>query len=81
MNAKIKAAWSAARVSARRDLGIFFVMMILALVAALIAVPIILILTMLSDWAWGAVAVAFVVWIIFGETITATVRAYRGEKP
>ena len=81
MKTKIKAALTAARASAKRDLGIFFVMMIFALVAIVIAVPVILVLGLMPEWAWPVVGVAVVIWFVFGDTITATVRAYRSEKP
>ena len=81
MKAKIKAALSAARASAKRDLGIFFVMMILAVVALVIAVPVILVLGLMPEWAWPALGVGLVVWFVFGDTISATVRAFRSEKP
>ena len=81
MKTKIKAALTAARVSAKRDLGIFFVMMIFALVAIVIAVPVILVLGLMPEWAWPMVGVGLVIWFVFGDTISATVRAFRSEKP
>lgn len=81
MKTKIKAALTAARVSAKRDLGIFFVMMIFAVVALVIAVPVILVLGLMPEWAWPVVGVGVVIWFVFGDTISATVRAYRSEKP
>ena len=81
MKTKIKAALVAARASAKRDLGIFFVMMILAVVALVIAVPVILVLGLMPEWAWPVVGVGLVIWFVFGDTISATVRAFRSEKP
>ncbi|MBB1614485.1 hypothetical protein A9978_18770 [Pseudomonas sp. UMC65] len=81
MKTKIKAALTVARASAKRDLGIFFVMMILAVFALVIAVPVILVLGFMPEWAWPVLGVGLVIWLVFGDTITATVRAYRSEKP
>lgn len=81
MKTKIKAALAAARSSAKRDLGIFFVMMILAVVALVIAVPVILVLGLMPEWAWPVIGVGLVIWFVFGDTINATVSAYRSEKP
>ena len=81
MKTKIKAAWAAARIAIRRDLGIFFVMMILAVVALVIAVPMILVLGLIPEWSWPALGVGLVVWCVFGDTISATVHAFRSEKP
>lgn len=81
MNQRLKNAWAAARTTAKRELGIFFVMMIFALVVALIAVPIILLLTFLPDWAWLFLFGFGVSRLIFGETISAAINAYRGEQP
>lgn len=78
MNEKIKAALSAARDSAKREAGALIVMGVLSLIAVLVAVPIIFLLNFLPDWAWAAIFSAFVVWLFFGETILAAVRAYRG---
>ena len=81
MKTKIKAAWAAARIAIRRDLGLFFVMMILAVVALVIAVPVILVLGLLPEWAWPVLGVGLVIWLVFGNTISATLRAFRSEKP
>ena len=81
MKTKIKSALAAARSSVKRDLGIFFVMMIFSAVALVIAVPLILVLGLMPEWAWPAIGVAVVIWFVFGDTISATVRAYRSEKP
>lgn len=81
MKTKIKAALTAARSSAKRDLGIFFVMMIFAVVALVIAVPVILVLGLMPEWAWPVIGVGLVIWFVFGDTISATVRAFRSEKP
>jgi hypothetical protein len=78
MNPRLKAAWAAARKSAKREAGLFIAMMIFALVVALIAVPITLLFTFLPDWAWLVLLGIGVIWLIFGETIAAAINAYRG---
>jgi hypothetical protein len=81
MNHRLKAAWAAARTSAKREAGLFIAMMIFALVVALVAAPIILLFTFLPDWAWLVLFGIGVIWLIFGETIAAAIEAYRGEQP
>ena len=81
MNPRLKAAWAAARISAKREAGLFSAMMIFALVVSLIAVPMILLFTFLPDWAWLVLFGIGVIWLIFGETIAAAINAYRGEEP
>ena len=56
-------------------------MMIFAAVALVIAVPVILVLGLIPEWAWPAIGVAVVIWFVLGDTISAIVRAYRSEKP
>lgn len=80
MTPKLRAAWAAFKQSAKRDLGLFLVMTIFALCVAVLVVPIVLVMTFLPDWTWWIWSVAFVVWLLFGDTLVAVVRAYRGEK-
>ena len=56
-------------------------MMIFGLVVAVVAFPIILLFQFLPDWAWLVLFGIAVIWLIFGETIAATINAYRGEEP
>jgi len=79
--AKRQAGWAAVKKNAKRELGILLVMVILGLVGAVIAVPFILGISFLPDWALWSLFTAWVAWIVFGETISAGVRAYRGVKP
>lgn len=81
MKSKLKAAWAAARTSAKRELGLFAFMMIFAFVVALVAVPIILLLSLLPDWTCWLLVAAWLVWVVLGDTIAASVRAFRGERP
>jgi len=81
MNHRLKAAWVAARTSAKREAGLFIAMMIFGLVVALVALPIILLFQFLPDWAWLVLFGIGFIWMIFGETISAAINAYRGEQP
>ena len=81
MNDKVRAAWMATKSSAKRELGLFVFMMIFGLCAGLVALPIIFVMTLLPDWTWWLLAAALVIWVLFGETITAAVRAYREQQP
>lgn len=78
---KMRDAWAAVKKSARRELGILLVMVIFGLVAAIIAVPVILGLFFLPDWALWTLVAAWAAWMVFGDTIAAGVRAYRGLEP
>lgn len=75
---RVAAAWSAAKKSARRELGLFLVMMIFSACVVVVALPIIYIMSLLPGWTWWIWSVAGVVWWIFGDTIASAVRAYRG---
>lgn len=81
MNPRLKAACAAARTSAKREAGLFIVMIIFGLVVAVVAFPIILLFQFLPDWAWLVLFGIGFIWLIFGETISATINAYRGEQP
>lgn len=75
---RLTAAWSAATKSAKRELGLFLVMMIFAACAVVVALPVIYLMTWLPDWTWWIWSIAGLVWLLFGETIASAVRAYRG---
>lgn len=68
----------AVKKAAKRELGVLFVMVIFGVAAAMIAIPLIFVISLLPGWT---VVVLLVVWLVFGETIAAGVRAYRGVKP
>ncbi|MNF15661.1 hypothetical protein D3C80_2183700 [compost metagenome] len=55
-------------------------MTILSLCAVVLVVPLLLLMSFLPDWTWWIWSAAFVIWLLFGDTIVAVVRAYRGEK-
>jgi hypothetical protein len=80
MTPKLRAAWVAFKQSAKRELGLFLVMTIFALCAAVLVVPIVLLVTLLPAWTWWIWSPAFVIWLLFGDTLAAVVRAYRGVK-
>lgn len=77
MKNKLKAALSAAKKTAGRELGLFMFMMVFGLVAAIVAFPLILVLAFLPDWAWIALIVAAITWFFVGDTIKAAIGAYR----
>ena len=35
----------------------------------------------LPDWAWYPLGIAYLIWPLFGDTIAAGYRAYRGDQP
>lgn len=77
MSEKIRNALRTAKSSAKRELGMLFFMTIFGLVAAVIVAPIIFVMSLLPDWTWILWLVAFFVWLVFGETISSAIRAYR----
>lgn len=78
---KMRDAVRAVKQTAKRELGLIFVMMIFGVAALLVGVPLIWAVSLLPDWAVGTLIAAWVIWLVFGETIAAGVRAYRGVKP
>lgn len=81
MNRKIGAAWKAAKSSAKRELGLLVFMVIFGLCVAIVALPIIYVMSLLPDWTWWIWAGAALIWVLFGETIASAVRAYREPRP
>lgn len=80
MREKIKRALDATKKGAGRDVKMFLVMLLLSLCGAAIALPFILAMTFLPDWSLVVLMCAAAVWVVFGDTITAAVKAYRGDK-
>lgn len=80
MTHKFRAAWATFKQCAKRDLGVFLVMTILALCAAALVVPLVWVISFLPDWTWWIWTAAGLIWLFLGDTIVAVVRAYRGEK-
>lgn len=80
MNSKLKAALAAAKKSAGHELGILAVMVVFGVAAAIVATPVIFVMSYLPDWSWLVLLGCGFVWMVFGETISAAVSAYRGEK-
>lgn len=79
MNQRLKAALAAAKKSAGRELGILAVMVVFGIAAAVVAAPVIFVMSYLPDWAWLVMLGCGFVWMVFGETISAAVSAYRGQ--
>ncbi|HAL69302.1 MAG TPA: hypothetical protein DCP84_16720 [Pseudomonas sp.] len=71
----------AVKKTAKRELGVLFVMVIFGIAVALIAAPLIMAISLMPEWAWWALIAVGVVWMVFGETIAAGIRAYRGGRP
>lgn len=56
-------------------------MIVFCLIVLAIAIPIIiLLLQYLPSWAWYPLGAAFLIWWLFGETIAAGYRAFRGDQ-
>jgi len=80
-NQKIRSAWSAAKKSAKRELGLFVFMMVFGLCVVAVALPVIYLASFLPDWTWWIWVAACLAWFLFGETISVAVQAYREERP
>lgn len=78
---KMREVVRAVRKTAKRELGLLLVMGIFGLAATAIAIPLILVISLLPGWAVWVMFAAWGLWLVFGETIAAGVRAYRGVKP
>jgi len=63
-----------------RDLGLHLFMVVFCLIALAICLPFIWLLQFLPDWAWYPLGIAFLIWLLFGDTIAAGYRAYRGNQ-
>lgn len=81
MNAKLKAAIVAAKKSIERELGMLFVISILAILGIVIALPIMWALAIMPDWATYMLGASWVIYLLFGDTLSAAARAFREEKP
>lgn len=77
---KIKDVLLSVKSSAKRELGIFFVMTIFALIAAVIAIPVILVLGLIPDWGFWAISIIALIWFVFQETIAAAIKTFRENK-
>lgn len=80
MREKIKRALEATKKAADRDVKMFLVMVFLSLIGVAIALPFIWAMTFLPDWSLVVLMCAAAVWVVFGDTISAAVKAYRGDK-
>lgn len=55
-------------------------MIVFCLIVLAIGLPIIWLLQFLPDWVWYPLGTAWVVWLLFGDTIAAGCRAFRGDR-
>ncbi len=77
---RLRAALSAMSRTAKRDLGLHLFMIVFCLIVLAIGLLFIWLLQFLPDWAWYPIGIAFVIWLLFGDTIAAGYRAYRGDQ-
>ncbi len=78
---RLRAALSAMSRTGKRDFGLHPFMMVFCLIVLAIGLPFIWLLQFLPDWAWCPLGIAFLIWLLFGDTIAAGYRAYRGDQP
>lgn len=77
----IQKAFDVLKKGVGRDIGLFVFMLVFGLIGAVVALPIIWVMQFLPGWGWGAIGAAWVVWLIFGDTLAQAWRAYQEEKP
>lgn len=78
---RLRAAMYAMGRTGKRDLGLHLFMIVFCLIVLAVAFPFVLLIQYVPDWAWYPLGAALVVWLIFGDTIAAGYRAFRGERP
>ncbi|MCO7513757.1 hypothetical protein NJF44_01115 [Pseudomonas guariconensis] len=78
---RLRAALSVMRRTGKRDLGLHLFMIVFCLIVLAIGLPLIWLLQFLPDWAWYLLGIAFLIWLLFGDTIAAGYRTYRGDQP
>lgn len=78
---KARAVWAAVKPKIERELGLMLFMVIFGAFVVAIAVGVGRVVDALPDWAWLALWGMGSVWLFFGESIAAGVRAWRGVKP
>lgn len=76
----MREGWDAAKKSAKRELGLFGVMVILAVIGSAMVLPIIYVMTLLPDWTWWVWFILGAMWMIFGDTIATAYRLTRGDR-
>lgn len=74
-----KKAWQEIKKGAPRELGIFLFILVLALCAATMALPVIWLMNQLPDWTWWIWGAAWIVWMLFGDTIGRAYNAFKGK--
>ncbi|WP_137138086.1 hypothetical protein [Pseudomonas asiatica] len=77
---RLRAAMCAMGRAGKRDLGLHLFMIVFCLVVLAVAIPFVLLIQCLPDWAWYPLGAAFVVWLLFGDTIATGYRAFRGDQ-
>lgn len=78
---RLRAALSAMRRTGKRELGLHLLMIIFCLIVLAVAIPLVLLLLYLPDWAWYPLGAAVLIWMFFGDTIAAGYQAFRGDRP
>ncbi|WP_462402230.1 hypothetical protein [Pseudomonas sp. Marseille-QA0332] len=78
---RLRASLSAMKRTGKRDIGLHLFMIVFCLGAIAIAIPLVLLLQYLPGWAWLPLGIAFLIWMLFGDTIAAGYRAFRGYQP
>jgi len=74
-----KKAWQEVKKGSPREFGLFVFMMVFAVCAAAIILPVIWLMNQLPDWTWLIWGAAMVIWLLFGDTIGRAWSALRDK--
>ena len=74
-----KKAWQEVKKGAPREFGLFVFMMVFAVCGAAIILPVIWLMNQLPDWAWWVWGAAWIIWLLFGDTIWRAYTALRNK--
>jgi len=75
---RLRAALAAMKQNGKRDVGLHVFMIIFCAIVLVFTILVVLLLQYLPDWAWYPIGGAWLVWLLFGDTLAAGYRAFRG---
>ena len=77
---RLKLALSVFFKSAKNELGLVFVIAIMALIVSVVVIPVALLASYLPDWCWWIWGAFFLAWMLFGDSISKAWDAYKNSK-
>jgi len=76
----IQKSFEVLKKGAGRDIGLLIFMLVFGVSMAVVALPIIWVMQFLPDWGWWILGAAWIVWLVFGDSLANAWSAYRGER-